>query len=174
MRLLKIFVKFFLSFVKKVKKIFYTYKVKAICQSYKEPLRVNNRSVVNNKTKLGQNVNFNGMIIEGAGAVTIGDNFHSGTECKMITQTHNYEGTSIPYDRTYILKDIVIEDNVWLGDRVMILGGVVIGEGAIIQAGSVVVSDVPKCGIAGGHPAKVFKYRDKAHYYQLKKENKFV
>ena len=174
MRILKRLIKFFLSFVQRLKKTFYTYKIKAVCQSYREPLRVNHYSVVNNKTILGENVNFNGMIIEGAGAVTIGDNFHSGTECKMITQTHNYEGGSIPYDRTYILKDIIIEDNVWLGDRVMILGGVVVGEGAIIQAGSVVVSDIPKCGIAGGHPEKIFKYRDKAHYYELKKKGKFV
>lgn len=36
-------------------------------------------------------------------------------------------------------------------------GGVTIGEGAIIQAGSVVVSDIPKYAIAGGSPAKVFK-----------------
>lgn len=53
------------------------------------------------------------------------------------------------------------------------IGGVVIGEGAIIQAGSVVVSDVPDCAIAGGHPAKVFSYRNKEHYYQLKKEKRF-
>jgi chloramphenicol O-acetyltransferase type B len=36
-----------------------------------------------------------------------------------------------------------------------------------------VVSDVPKYGIAGGNPAKVFKYRDKKHYEKLKKEKKF-
>jgi len=67
----------------------------------------------------------------------------------------------------------LIEDNVWLGHRVIILGGVTIGEGAIIQAGSVVVKDIPKYAIAGGHPAKVFKYRDIKHYNRLKKEKKF-
>lgn len=47
----------------------------------------------------------------------------------------------------------------------IVLGGVIIREGAIIQAaGSVVVDDIPKCAIAGGHPAKVFKYRDREHY----------
>jgi len=53
------------------------------------------------------------------------------------------------------------------------LGDVTIGEGAIIQAGSVVVNDIPKYTIAGGHPAKVFKYRDAAHYERLKEEGKF-
>lgn len=92
----------------------------------------------------------------------------------MITQIHNYDnGKKIPYDDTYIYKDIIIEDNVWLGSRVIILGGVTIGEGSIIQAGSVVVKDIPKYAIAGGHPAKVFKYRDIEHYEKLKMGNKF-
>jgi len=104
----------------------------------------------------------------------IGNNFHSGPGCLIITQNHNYDnGNAIPYDNTYIYKDVKIEDNVWLGSRVIILGGVTIGEGAIIQAGSVVVGDIPACAIAGGHPAKIFKYRDKNHYYKLKKEEKF-
>lgn len=91
----------------------------------------------------------------------------------MITQNHNYEGSKIPYDNTYICKDVHIEDNVWLGSRVIILAGVTIGEGAIIQAGSVVVSDIPKYAIAGGHPAKVFSSRNKEHYKKLKSEGKF-
>lgn len=94
----------------------------------------------------------------------------------MISQIHKYDdGNAIPYDSSeYIAKDIVIEDNVWLGDRVMILGGVTIGEGAIIQAGSVVVSNIPKYSIAGGHPAKVFKQRNIEHYEKLKQERKFI
>ena len=44
---------------------------------------------------------------------------------------------------------------------------------AIIQAGAVVVKDIPKCGIAGGVPAKVFKYRDIAHYEELVSAKKY-
>ena len=92
----------------------------------------------------------------------------------LITSIHNYDnGNAIPYDNTFIRKKIVIEDNVWLGARVIILGGVTIGEGAIIQTGSVVVKDIPKFAIAGGHPAVVFKYRNIEHYKKLKKEKKF-
>jgi acetyltransferase-like isoleucine patch superfamily enzyme len=72
-----------------------------------------------------------------------------------------------------VYKDITIEDQVWLGSRVIVLGSVSIGEGAIIQAGSVVVKDIPKYAIAGGNPCKVFKYRDIEHYEKLKKERKF-
>ncbi len=137
-------------------------------------LKVNGSSNVTKNTFLGNNVNFNGMKIEGLGKVSIGDNFHSGTECLIISSIHNFDkGNSIPYDRSYISKDIVIGSNVWLGSRVIILAGVSIGEGAIIQAGSVVVNDVPYCAIAGGHPAKVFKYRDIEHFEDLKLKNKF-
>ncbi len=137
-------------------------------------LKVNAITQINRNTYLGNNVNFNGLSIEGRGKVTIGDNFHSGTGCLLITQTHDYDdGEAIPYGSKYISKGIAIEDNVWIGSRVIILDGVTIGEGAIIQAGSCVVSDVPKYAIAGGHPAKVFKYRDINHYERLKKEGKF-
>lgn len=152
----------------------YTEIVRMQCYSCHAHLTVNGKSTVSKTTSLGKNVNFNGMEILGGGKVVIGDNFHSGRACLMITQDHNYDtGEAIPYDQTYLYKDIVIEDNVWLGERVIVLGGVTIGEGAIIQAGSVVVKSIPKYAIAGGHPATVFKHRDIAHYNQLKSEGKF-
>ena len=154
---------------------YYTKRIRKMAKQVGAGLRVNGKSCVTKNTVLGNNVNFNGMEIGGGGHVRIGNNFHSGPGCLMITQNHDYDhGNAIPYGSKYIYKDIFIEDNVWLGDRVIILGGVTIGEGAIIQAGSVVVSDIPKYGIAGGHPARVFKYRDKEHYEKLKKEGKFL
>lgn len=48
--------------------------------------------------------------------------------------------------------------------------GVTIGKGAIIQAGSVVVKDY---AVAGGHPAKAFKFRDIEEYNKLEKEENF-
>jgi acetyltransferase-like isoleucine patch superfamily enzyme len=160
-------------FMKILRQRYYTFFVKIFCQQYTAPLRVNHKSKVTKKTTLGKNVNFNGMTIKGSGLVTIGDNFHSGEACKIITQVHNYEGNSIPYDSNYLLKDVVIEDNVWIGDSVIILGGVTIGEGAIIQAGSVVVKSIDKYQIAGGHPCKPFKTRNIEHYKKLKSEKKF-
>ncbi len=125
-------------------------------------------------TEIGNNCHFNGTYISGTGKITIGNNFHSGKNIRMITSYHNFDkGEALPYDNTFYSKDIVIEDNVWLGESVMILGGVTIGEGAVIQAGSVVCKDVPKLAIAGGHPAVPFKYRDEEHYYNLKKQGKF-
>lgn len=152
----------------------FTYIVMYTCGSYIKPLTVYGFSIITKNTILGKNVNFNGMKISGSGKVSIGDNFHSGKKCSMITQNHNFDkGTRIPYDSSYIYDNIVIKDNVWLGNNVLILSGVTIGEGVVIQAGSVVVSDIPDFAIAGGHPAKVFKYRDIAHYQKLKELKMF-
>lgn len=129
-------------------------------------------SFVNKNTILKDYVCFNGMKISGSGRVIIGNHFHSGIECLMITQNHNYEGNMIPYDEEYIYKDIEIDDFVWLGSRVTILPGTKIGKGAIIQAGSVVHGTIPAYAIAGGNPAKVFKYRNAEHFEKLESEGK--
>jgi len=162
-----------MKWIRMILKYIYKYKVTRRVGSYKNPLFVNGYSSVSKSTHLGENIHFNGITIGGCGKVVIGNNFHSGPECLFIAQNHNYEGSAIPYDSTYICRDIHIEENVWLGSRVIIIGGVTIGEGAIIQAGSVVVKDIPKYAIAGGSPARVFSQRNKEHYLRLKKEKKF-
>lgn len=82
-------------------------------------------------------------------------------------------GDKIPYDHTTIVKDIIIGENVWFGMNVTVMW-VSIGEGAIVQAGSVVVNNIPACAIAGGHPAKVFSYRGKVKYDDLKVRKQFL
>jgi chloramphenicol O-acetyltransferase type B len=159
----------------RLRKRLYEVSVRFAAAEVRGRLVVNGRSSVNRSTRLGKNVNMNGLRVAGTGPVTIGDNFHSGRGCLLITQNHDFDtGDAIPYGGTYRKEPIVIEDNVWLGARVIVLPGVRIGEGAIIQAGSVVVRDIPACAIAGGHPASVFKKRDEAHYYRLKAEGKFL
>ncbi len=54
---------------------------------------------------------------------------------------------------------IIVDDDVWIGDRCTILSGVTLGQGAVIGAGSVVVRDVPPYSVVAGNPAKVVKYR---------------
>ena len=159
--------------IKNIRRYIYTNIVKHMVGQYSEPLYVNGFSRVTKKTTLGKNVSLNGMTIQGCGEVCIGDNFHSGIGCMMITQNHNYLGEMLPYDKTYICKKTVISDNVWLGHRVIILPGITIGEGAIIQAGAVVSRDISAYAIAGGNPAIAFKFRDEVHYKRLKKEERF-
>jgi acetyltransferase-like isoleucine patch superfamily enzyme len=54
-------------------------------------------------------------------------------------------------------KPIVIGDNVWIGARVIVLGGVSIGSDSCIAAGSVVTDDVPPRSLAAGVPARVVR-----------------
>lgn len=57
------------------------------------------------------------------------------------------------------LLKVKLGNDVWIGSRAMILGGVTVGDGAIVGAGAVVTKDVPSYAIVGGVPAKVIKYR---------------
>jgi maltose O-acetyltransferase len=50
-----------------------------------------------------------------------------------------------------------MEDNVWLGNRVIVLPGVTIGHDAVVGAGAVVVKDIPPRSVAIGNPARVVK-----------------
>ena len=56
-----------------------------------------------------------------------------------------------------VSRPIEIADNVWLGARVIVLGGVTIGEGSCVGAGSVVVDDIPPYTFAAGVPARVIR-----------------
>jgi len=125
------------------------------------------------QVELGEHVCFNGASLLGRGRIRIGHHFHSGGNLVIMTESHNYEGDAVPYDDTFIVKDVEIAECVWVGYGVTILPGTKIGTGAIIQAGSVVHGDVPAYAIAGGNPAKVFASRDKEHFDKLVREGRF-
>lgn len=54
---------------------------------------------------------------------------------------------------------IEIGNDIWIGERVTIMGGVKVGDGAIIGTGAIVTKDIPPYAVAVGVPAKVVKYR---------------
>ncbi|MBY8829927.1 acyltransferase [Hephaestia mangrovi] len=139
-------------------------------------VRINRASHFTASTTIGDFANFNGMTVSGRGRVYIGRYFHSGSQCLIIPDNHNYDhGSAIPYGPGMedVSKEVIIEDFVWIGDRVIVLGGVTLGEGCIIQAGSVVTKSVPPGAIAGGHPARIFGYRDRNHFERLKALGRF-
>ena len=126
-------------------------------------------STVNKNTVIQNDVRLNGLRTSGKGSVVIGNNVVIGFDALIISDTHNYKGNDLPYDGNFINHDAtIIEDFVWIGARVIILPGARIGEGAIIQAGAVVHGEIPPLSIVGGNPAKVFAYREKEHYENLK------
>lgn len=110
-----------------------------------------------------------GSWIELRGKLYIGSGTIIGPRIRILTSNHNYTGDSLPYDEKYIIKDVHIHENVWI---VLIVPGVVIEEGAVVAAGSVVTRHVPKCAIVGGNPAKIIKYRDIETYERLNREHK--
>ncbi len=58
---------------------------------------------------------------------------------------------------------IVVGDDVWIGNRAMILSGVTIGQGAVIGAGSIVSRDVPPYAVVVGNPARIIRHRFPPH-----------
>lgn len=128
---------------------------------------------VTRHTEIADHVRMHGAWVSGNGRFVVGRYSHLGEELRVFTRNHNYNGEAIPYDDTYVTKDVVVGDFVWIGVRALLLPGTKIGEGAIIQAGSVVHGEIPPLAIAGGNPAKVFAYRDAARFNRLKAEGKF-
>lgn len=94
--------------------------------------------------------------------IIIGNNVLMG---RKIFITDNAHGASIrdlldvqPIIRPLYSKgDVVIEDNVWIGEMVCIMPGVTIGHGSIVGANAVVTKDMPPYSIIGGNPARVIK-----------------
>ncbi|MCI5140478.1 MAG: acyltransferase [Candidatus Electrothrix sp. ATG1] len=55
---------------------------------------------------------------------------------------------------------IIIEENCFIGDSVIILPGVTIGNGSVVGAGSVVIKDIPSESVAAGNPCRVLCHRN--------------
>ena len=95
--------------------------------------------------------------IRGRGELVIGDHVMMGEEVLTYTQDHRI--TRAGYDG-YVVKDVVIGNNVWIGGRVTLLKGVTVGNNAVVGAGSVFTKDVPENSVVAGVPARVIKMRD--------------
>ncbi len=103
-----------------------------------------------------------GCHITAVNRIVIGNNVLTG---KYVLITDNAHGEAdpemldiAPIRRPLVSKGpVIIEDNVWIGEKASILPGVTIGKGAIVAAGAVVTKDVPKGCIARGVPAISYK-----------------
>jgi lipopolysaccharide O-acetyltransferase len=114
----------------------------------------------------GKNIQLNDYVhITAMNKVVIGDNVLMASKIYISDCSHGfYDGEELnsspdqhPIDRSYKISDVIIGDNVWLGEFVSVMPGVTIGKGAIIGANSVVTKDIPANTIAVGSPAKVIK-----------------
>ena len=95
-----------------------------------------------------------GTSIGATGSVRIGNDCLIGTYVMILDNDfHDLKRRDVrPPSRP-----VLLEDEVWLANRVIVLPGVTIGRGAAVGAGSVVVRDVPPRSLAVGNPARVCK-----------------
>ena len=97
---------------------------------------------------------------EPTGQITIGDHVRIAPHVMMIAANHVFDDPDATIAGQGLRHaPITIEDDVWIGGRVMITAGVTIGSGSVIGAGAVVTHDIPPMSVAVGVPAKPIKSR---------------
>ena len=109
------------------------------------------RTEIGNNSGIGVNAHFYGKVV-------IGDNVMMAPDCIIYVRNHESSRLDIPMCEQGSTEErpVVIGNDVWIGGRVIILPGVKIGDGAIIGAGSV---DVSEYDVVAGNPARVIKNR---------------
>lgn len=106
--------------------------------------------------QIGSNNFINGVFISASDKVVLGNNIKIGPQTMIMdsdfhsVDDHNAEGAS---------SGIVIEDDVWIGARCVILKGVTVAKGAVVGVGSVVTQSVPPNAIVAGVPAKLIRMK---------------
>ena len=123
----------------------------------------------NSKLKIGNNTGISSACIWAKENITIGNNVKIGGDCIIMdTDAHNLDyrirnGSILDENGKCIdcltakSKPIIIEDDVLIGTRCIVLKGVTIGAHSIIGSGSVVTKNIPANVIAAGNPCKVIK-----------------
>jgi len=108
---------------------------------------------------VGSNCSFsNFVIIDGHDEITIGNNCMFANNVVIATATHDYNLN--PMNSFIIKKPVTIEDNVWVGIGATVMPGIIICEGSVIGAKSLVTKDVPRNAIVIGIPARIAKFRN--------------
>lgn len=134
--------------------------LRRIANSVGKNINIEQRVVFGEELEIGDNstIGFNSDIY---GPVKIGKNVMLGPEVAIYTHNHAHDDIDIPmiYQGYTQNQPVIIEDNVWIGRRVLIMPGVHIGTGAIVAAGAVVTKDVNSYSIVGGNPARHIKFR---------------
>jgi len=94
----------------------------------------------------------NGINISCSNQIEIGTHVDIADECMIMDNDFHGLGKKAPKS-----KPIIIEDDVWIASRVIILKGVRIGRGSVVGAGAVVTKSIPPNSFAAGNPARVIR-----------------
>lgn len=89
--------------------------------------------------------------------ISIGRNCMIGPNCYITDANHQIAPGLAPAAQPVSSRGVVIEDEVWLGARVIVLRGVTIGRGAVVGAGAVVTKNIPAHAVAAGVPARILR-----------------
>lgn len=122
------------------------------CFGYNSSIRLEKNSLF----EIGSNTYISAKaLIRSAKKIKIGNNCAISWNVTIVdSDFHRY---TIDNKEVTETKEVIIEDNVWIGNNVIILKGVRIGKNAIIGAGSVVTRDVEAFTAVAGNPAKKIK-----------------
>ena len=96
-----------------------------------------------------------GVRISSAQSIRIGDNCMFAAN--VIISDSDWHGIYNRIRPFRCTKPVTIENNVWLGERVIVNKGVTIGENSVVGAGSIVTKSIPANSVAAGNPARVIK-----------------
>jgi acetyltransferase-like isoleucine patch superfamily enzyme len=92
------------------------------------------------------------------GPVTIGSHVNLAQGITITALNHNFDDSEKRIDQQGIsTKEVVLEDDIWVGANAVILPGVTIGKHAVVAAGAIVTKDVPPHSLVAGVPAKVIR-----------------
>ncbi len=94
--------------------------------------------------------------------VRIGNNVMFGPEVMILGGDHDFATLGIPMRFSPNVGrsgPIIIEDDVWVGARCLLIKGVRLGTGSVIGAGSVVTHSLPPFSVAAGNPCRVIRTR---------------
>lgn len=134
----------------------------------------NGEIILGNRVRIWSHIHKTQLSAGGKGKLIIGDNtfincgslisaqheIRIGKNCQIATgvimMDSDFHGTQ-GEDSSTKISPIIIEDDVWLATRVVVLKGVTIGKGSTVATGAVVTKDIPPYSIAAGVPAKVIK-----------------
>lgn len=101
-----------------------------------------------------------GCFIQVRGPVKIGSHVMFGPGVSIFSENHCFDDPNKRLtEQPTLRKGVVIEDNVWVGAKAIILDGVTVGTGSIVAAGCVVTKDVSPHSVVAGVPGKVIKTR---------------
>lgn len=110
------------------------------------------------------------VLLDARGGIAIGDDVNISSYCRL--QTAKHEINSRDFVDSY--APIVVDRKAWLGTGATVLGGVTIGEGAIVAAGAVVTKDVDPYQVVGGVPARPIGERSRDLDYELGYQPRWV